>query len=83
MTDPATPDTPPETPKGDRIAKVLSRAGVASRREAERMIEAGRVAVNGDKIDSPALNVTAADKITVDGKPVAAPEPARMCPRAL
>ncbi len=78
MTDPATPDTPTDTPKGDRIAKVLSRAGVASRREAERMIEAGRVAVNGNKIDSPALNVTAADKITVDGKPVAAPEPARM-----
>jgi 23S rRNA pseudouridine2605 synthase len=44
---------------GDRIAKVLSRAGVASRREAERMIAEGRVAVNGARIDSPALNVTA------------------------
>ena len=43
-----------ETPKGERIAKVLARAGVASRREAERMIEAGRVAVNGRVIDSPA-----------------------------
>lgn len=39
---------------GDRIAKVLARAGVASRREAERMIEEGRVSVNGDKITSPA-----------------------------
>jgi 23S rRNA pseudouridine2605 synthase len=58
---------------GDRIAKVLSRAGVASRREAERMIAEGRVAVNGARIDSPALNVTPADKITVDGKPVDAP----------
>jgi 23S rRNA pseudouridine2605 synthase len=58
---------------GDRIAKVLSRAGVASRREAERMIAEGRVTVNGARIDSPALNVTAADRITVDGKPVAAP----------
>ena len=66
------------TPPGDRIAKVLSRAGVASRRVAERMIEAGRVTVNGRKIDSPALNVTDRDKIAVDGKPIAAPEPARL-----
>jgi 23S rRNA pseudouridine2605 synthase len=65
-------------PPGDRIAKVLSRAGVASRREAERMIELGRVTVNGRKIDSPALNVTASDRIMVDGKPLAAPEPARL-----
>lgn len=71
-------DTPPTPPKGDRIAKVLARAGVASRREAERMIEAGRVTVNGRKIDSPALNVTPQDRITVDGKDVAAPEPARL-----
>ena len=46
-----------ETPKGDRIAKVLARAGVASRREAERMIDAGRISVDGKIIDSPALNV--------------------------
>nr|WP_271949522.1 pseudouridine synthase [Ruegeria faecimaris] len=65
-------------PPGDRIAKVLARAGVASRREAERMIEAGRVVVNGKTIDSPALNVTAKDKITVDGKPVSEPEPSRL-----
>ena len=69
------PNTPPA---GDRIAKVLSRAGVASRREAERMIADGRVTVNGKKIDSPALNVTARDKITVDGKPIGEPEPARL-----
>lgn len=68
--------TPP--PPGDRIAKVLARAGVASRREAERMIEAGRVSVNGRKIDSPALNVTPADKIIVDGAPLAAAEPPRL-----
>ena len=68
-----------DTPKtGERIAKVLSRAGVASRREAERMIELGQVAVNGKVIDSPALNVLPTDRITVDGKPVAAPEPARL-----
>jgi 23S rRNA pseudouridine2605 synthase len=66
------------SPPGDRIAKVLARAGVASRREAERMIEAGRVSVNGTKIDRAALNVTESDKITVDGKPLNAPEPARL-----
>ncbi|KUJ77056.1 pseudouridine synthase [Ruegeria marisrubri] len=66
------------TPPGERIAKILARAGVASRREAERMIEAGRVTVNGKTIDSPALNVTPKDRITVDGKPVAEPEPPRL-----
>ncbi|GAA6174686.1 pseudouridine synthase [Sulfitobacter pacificus] len=71
-----TPKT--DTPKGDRIAKVLARAGVASRREAERMIEAGRVSVNGEQITSPALNVTDTDRISVDGKPLAEPEPPRM-----
>lgn len=72
-------DAPKSTaPDGDRIAKVLSRAGVASRREAERMIEAGRVAVNGAKITSPALNVTPADVISVDGAQIAEAEPARL-----
>ncbi|WP_027259508.1 pseudouridine synthase [Leisingera aquimarina] len=66
------------SPEGDRIAKVLSRAGVASRREAERMIAEGRVSVNGEKIDSPALNVTAADRISVDGKPLPEAEAPRM-----
>lgn len=63
---------------GERIAKRLARAGVASRREVERMIEAGRVSVNGDKLTSPALNVTDADVILVDNRPVAAAEPARL-----
>jgi 23S rRNA pseudouridine2605 synthase len=71
-------DTPSSAPDGDRIAKTLSRAGIASRREAERMIEAGRVSVNGKVITSPALNVTAADRIVVDGKPVGQPDPARL-----
>ena len=65
-------------PAGERIAKVLSRAGIASRRESERLIEIGEVAVNGKVITSPALNVTDADKITVGGKPVKAAEPARL-----
>lgn len=67
-----------DTPEGERIAKVLSRAGVASRREAERLIELGEVKVNGKVITSPALNVTPKDKITVRGEPVAEPEPPRL-----
>jgi pseudouridine synthase len=57
----------PEHKSGERIAKVIARAGLASRREAEEWITAGRVAVNGAVIDSPALNVTATDRISVDG----------------
>jgi 23S rRNA pseudouridine2605 synthase len=63
---------------GERIAKRLARAGVASRRGAEAMIAEGRVAVNGRVIDSPALNVRAADRIAVDGRPLAAAEPMRL-----
>jgi 23S rRNA pseudouridine2605 synthase len=55
---------------GERIAKVIARAGLASRRQAEAWIAAGRVAVNGAVISSPALNVTPRDKITVDGLPL-------------
>lgn len=65
-------------PAGDRIAKVLARAGVASRREAERMIEAGRVSVNGKVLTSPALNVTGRDEILVDDQPIAEKEPERI-----
>ncbi|MEL7258042.1 MAG: pseudouridine synthase [Pseudomonadota bacterium] len=69
---------PPKTLPGDRIAKVIARAGLASRREAERLIEAGRVKVNGKVIDRAALNVTSKDKIEVDGRPLDAPEPPRL-----
>ncbi len=55
---------------GDRIAKVMARAGVCSRRDAEKLIASGRVSVNGKVIDSPALNVTEDDKIVVDKKPL-------------
>ena len=65
-------------PPGDRIAKVIARAGAASRRGAEALITEGRVRVNGKRIDSPALNVTPDDKITVDGKPLAAPDIPRL-----
>src|SRR5579884_3704589 len=57
---------------GERIAKTIARAGLASRREAEQWIAAGRVAVNGIVIASPAHNVTPHDRITVDGAPLPA-----------
>ncbi len=63
---------------GERIAKRMARAGRCSRREAERWIKAGRVAVNGEVIDSPALNVTQADAVEVDGQPLAAPQATRL-----
>ena len=63
---------------GERIAKVIARAGLASRREAEAWIAAGRVAVNGAVISSPALNVSAADRIEVDGAPLRARERTRL-----
>jgi 23S rRNA pseudouridine2605 synthase len=62
----------------ERIARRLARAGVASRRAAEMLIAAGRVAVNGRIVEGPTLNVTAADVVTLDGRPVAAPAPARL-----
>ena len=68
----------PDIPEGERIAKVLSRAGVASRRDAERMILDGRVTVNGRVAASPAVNVTPRDRLAVDGVPVAPPEPTRI-----
>ncbi len=61
-----------------RIAKVMARAGLCSRRDAESWIAAGRVAVNGTVIDSPALNVKAQDVITVDGMPLPDREPTRL-----
>ena len=53
-----------------RIAKRIARSGVCSRREAEQLIEMGRVMVNGVHITSPALNVTKQDKVAIDGKEI-------------
>ena len=63
---------------GERIAKVIARAGIASRREAERMIEAARVSVNGQTISSAALNIPPSDKIKVDGRPIEPAAPLRL-----
>lgn len=64
--------------KGERIAKTLARSGLCSRREAERWIEAGRVSVDGTVLTSAAVNVTAGNKITVDGRPLPQREPVRL-----
>src|SRR3954447_740842 len=72
-------DTGVQSPhRGERIAKMMARAGLCSRREAETWIAAGRVAVNGCVLASPALNVTGEDKVLVDGKPLEAPERTRL-----
>ncbi len=68
----------PAAPAGARIAKVMARAGLCSRRDAEAWINAGRVRVNGVILTSPALNVTPKDAILVDNQPLTAPEPTRL-----
>ena len=65
-------------PKGERIAKRIAGAGLCSRREAERWITAGRVAVDGHTLDSPALTVHDGNIVTVDGKPIRDAAPVRM-----
>ncbi len=72
------PSEPPSNPEAERIAKFLARAGVCSRRDAERLIAEGRVKLNGKVLDTPAIKVTAADKIVVDGRPIGAAEPTRL-----
>jgi 23S rRNA pseudouridine2605 synthase len=75
---PAAPAARPQGKSAERIAKAIARAGLCSRREAEAMIAEGRVAVNGMTIASPALNVRAQDRVTVDGKPLPARERTRL-----
>jgi len=67
-----------ENHEGERIAKVMARAGLCSRREAEAMVLAGRVTVNGQKLASPATNVTDRDFIKVDGNPLPSRERTRL-----
>ncbi len=64
--------------KGERIAKVVARAGICSRREAERYIEQGRIAVNGKVLTSAAVTVLPDDAITVDQKPLPVKEKTRV-----
>ncbi|MBO9575191.1 MAG: pseudouridine synthase [Sphingobium sp.] len=64
--------------EGDRIAKLMARAGVASRRDIERMIGEGRIALNGEAVTTPATLLKSLHGVTVDGKPVSEPEAARL-----
>ncbi|MBB4568575.1 pseudouridine synthase [Rhizobium leucaenae] len=64
--------------KAERISKVMARAGVASRRDIERMIMDGRVTLNGVLLDTPVVNVTLTDKIEVDGMPIRGIERTRL-----
>lgn len=78
---PAAPPPEPalgESRAGDRIAKLLARAGIASRREIERMIAEGRIAINGQLVETPATVLTSLHGVTVDGNPVKEPSPARL-----
>lgn len=77
-------NTPKSKPKqepesgGERIAKRIARAGVCSRRDAEKLITDGRVSVNGKVLETPAVTVTEKDRVTVDGKLLAEPEATRL-----
>jgi 23S rRNA pseudouridine2605 synthase len=74
----ANSSSPPSSADAERIAKFLARAGVCSRRDAERLIAEGRVKLNGVVLDTPAIKVTAADQVQVDGRPIAAAQPTRV-----
>ncbi len=71
-------DTPKQPEVADRLAKVIARAGLCSRRDAEGWISDGRITVNGKKVLTPAFNVTSRDKIEVDGLPLAARQGTRI-----
>ena len=75
MTDPSTQEG---DRSGDRIAKVIARAGVCSRRDAEKLIADGRVALDGVTVKTPATKVTENQVVSVDGKPLGEPDPARL-----
>ena len=81
MTQPATDQqqrVAPERIAPERIAKVMARAGLCSRRDAERWVAEGRVAVDGTVLTSPAVTVTAENEVRVDGRPLPGPERARL-----
>jgi 23S rRNA pseudouridine2605 synthase len=63
---------------GERIAKIIARSGLCSRRDAERLIAEGRVTLNGGRVDSPAVNILPSDTVLVDGVPLSTAEPVRL-----
>jgi 23S rRNA pseudouridine2605 synthase len=76
--DDGSPESNSDHSAGERVAKALARAGVASRRDVERLIEEGRVAINGKVLSTPAVKVAPGDILTVDGAVVSDAEPTRM-----
>jgi len=66
------------SPNSERLAKRIAHAGICSRRDAEKLIAAGNVKVNGETIHTPAFNVSASDVVEVDGKPIDKPEKTRL-----
>ena len=70
--------TDPSFGEGERIAKYLASAGVASRRDVEKLIADGRVSVDGRVLDTPAFKVSGSERILVDGKPVQRPDATRL-----
>lgn len=76
--DDAADDAAPEGERGERIAKFLARAGIASRRDAEKLIAEGKVKLNGKVVETPATFVTPSDRISVEGKPVGPAERTRL-----
>ncbi|MFZ5718491.1 MAG: pseudouridine synthase [Pseudomonadota bacterium] len=77
-TQPGEPGQASDAQEGERVAKLLARAGVGSRRDVERLIGEGRVAINGHVLETPAVKVEPGDIVTVDGEVVGEPEPARL-----
>ena len=64
--------------KGERVAKVIARSGLCSRREAERWIEKGRVTLDGQRLTTPAVVIESSDQLRVDGKPLPRLEPTKL-----
>lgn len=65
-------------PAGERIAKIMARAGACSRRDAEKLIAEGRVTLNGEAVTTPATKISGLAVIAIDGKPIAEPEQTRL-----
>ncbi|MEO1222883.1 MAG: pseudouridine synthase [Pseudomonadota bacterium] len=76
MSNPPQANSAPRT--GDRLAKVMARAGLCSRRDAERWIADGRVMVNGETVTTPVTLITARDRVLVDGRPLPEAEQSRL-----
>lgn len=76
--DTETPEAGPDAPRGERIAKWLARAGVASRRDAEKLLTEGKVRINNVTISHPATFVQPEDLVVVDGKLIDAPDRTRL-----